>query len=290
MLPAGRHVLLAACRSDETAKEVWEDGKPHGAFTASRLVALRQYRGEITYRDLLKRAEAQVRLRVSRQVPQIEANNQEDVWRVFLGDAGSGRQPYFTLRFDRSLQWVVDAGAINGFASPRSKDTTSFAVFDLNVKYGLAYVGDALATARVKEVRPELSVVEIASKKGELDPKQTYRAIVTSAPPSPLAVHLTGETEAIARLGRLLQADDAGHRMVSPIAETARADFIVQCEDRRYRITRTGGDIPVAADATDEPDQAARSAVEHLEHIARWQAVKNLRNPTTRLVSVAKCI
>jgi hypothetical protein len=70
VVPEGRHVLLAACRSSETAKEVNEDGKPHGAFTAALLAALRQTRGSISYRDLVKRAEAQVRLRVAQQVPQ----------------------------------------------------------------------------------------------------------------------------------------------------------------------------------------------------------------------------
>jgi hypothetical protein len=43
-------VLLAACRSSETAKEVKEDGKPHGAFTAALLAAVRQTRGSIDRR------------------------------------------------------------------------------------------------------------------------------------------------------------------------------------------------------------------------------------------------
>jgi len=65
VMPEGRYVLLAACPSSETAKEVNEDGKPHGTFSAALLAALRQMRGSISYRDLVKRAEAQVRLRVS---------------------------------------------------------------------------------------------------------------------------------------------------------------------------------------------------------------------------------
>jgi Caspase domain len=62
VMPEGRHVLLAACRSSETAKEVNEDGKPHGAFSAALLAALRQTRGALSYRDLVKRAGAQLRL------------------------------------------------------------------------------------------------------------------------------------------------------------------------------------------------------------------------------------
>jgi hypothetical protein len=65
VMPEGRHVLLAACRSSEPAKEVNEDGKPHGAFSAASLAVFRQMRGSISYRDLAKRAEARVRLRVS---------------------------------------------------------------------------------------------------------------------------------------------------------------------------------------------------------------------------------
>jgi hypothetical protein len=73
VMPAGRHILLAACRASETAKEVIAEGRSHGAFSASLISTLRQSRGAISYRDLIKRAEAQVRLRVAQQIPQPRA-------------------------------------------------------------------------------------------------------------------------------------------------------------------------------------------------------------------------
>lgn len=281
-LPAGRHVLLAACRSDETAKEIKESGRSHGAFTAALLTALREYGGEITYRDLLKRAEAQVRMNVLRQVPQIEANHQEDVWRVFLGDAGKGPQPYFTLRFDKALQWVIDAGAINGIAPPRANDVASFAIFDLKADFGLAYASDALATVLVKQVQPSLSVVDIASKKAELHPLKTYRAVLTTAPPAPMLVAVTGDAQAVTTLCTLMKADGNAH-MVTPATESVPADFSVTYQNNSYRIRRSGSDVPVVADVVGVLDEAAKETLERLEHIARWQSVKNLRNPFTRL-------
>jgi hypothetical protein len=110
--PAGRDVLLAACRSSETAKEVNEGGKSHGD------------------RDLLKRVETQVRLRVSQQVLQVEASNPAALLQPFLGGAIRSQQVPFTLSFDREpknppgcsrhlpmsrpLLWLMDPSGENG--------------------------------------------------------------------------------------------------------------------------------------------------------------------------------
>src|SRR5208337_398923 len=50
--PEGRHVLFAACRDDEEAKEYVGDGKHHGAFSFFLGAALKSAAGVPTYRDL----------------------------------------------------------------------------------------------------------------------------------------------------------------------------------------------------------------------------------------------
>ena len=67
---------------------------------------------------IVKRAEAQVRLRVAQQVPQIEASNPADLLQPFLGGAVRQGPTAFTLRYDRDLNWTIDAGAIHGIARP----------------------------------------------------------------------------------------------------------------------------------------------------------------------------
>jgi uncharacterized caspase-like protein len=120
VVPEGRHLLLAACRSSETAKEVAEEGKSHGAFTVALLSALRQTRGSITYRDLLKRVEAQVRLRVAQQVPQIEASNPLDLLQPFLGGAARKAKPYLDCRSPMLSHWKSAKAEASPLGRPQS--------------------------------------------------------------------------------------------------------------------------------------------------------------------------
>ena len=72
---AGRHVLLAACRDDEEAKEYQGGGATRGAFSYFLGETLRTVGGAITYRSLFDRAAALVRGQVQRQTPQLEATD-----------------------------------------------------------------------------------------------------------------------------------------------------------------------------------------------------------------------
>ena len=67
--PEGRHVLFAACRDDEEAKEYVGDGKHHGAFSFFLGAALKSAAGVPTYRDLFARTSAGVSSVVGSQSP-----------------------------------------------------------------------------------------------------------------------------------------------------------------------------------------------------------------------------
>ena len=64
----GRHVLFAACRDDEEAKEYIGDGKHRGAFSFFLGDALKSAAGVPTYRDLFARASALVANQVAQPV------------------------------------------------------------------------------------------------------------------------------------------------------------------------------------------------------------------------------
>jgi hypothetical protein len=287
VMPDGPHVLLAACRSSETAKEISEDGKPLGAFTAALLTTLRQTRGGISYRDLVKRAEAQVRLRVAQQVPQIETSDQADLLRPFLGGAVEMSQGTFTLSFDRGLGWIVDGGAIHGVASPQGTERTSFAIFPLASKPDdWRSLETAVALAEVREVKPELSGVDIKPSGGALDSNLIYRAITAATPMPAKQAYFTGDIAALAMLRQAL-GNAAGPGKVSLLVrETTTeetANFRVVASPTGYRISRASAERPLVAEIEGAGEAAARLAVARLEHVARWQAVAALQNPDTRL-------
>lgn len=288
VVPRGRHVLLAACQASETAKEVREDGRQHGAFSAGLLAALRQTRGLITYRDLVKRAEAQVRLRVAQQIPQLEAHDPDDTQQPFLGGAVRRQHAHLTLRHDRLLGWVIDGGAVHGIAGASSGETTTLAIFDADAAPEAWRRPDgALATAEVEEVRPELSRVAVATRgDGALDPSRSYRAIVTGTPLPALGVFLVGDDVALALVRQALAtAGDQGQRslLVREVADQSEAALRVDASDRAYRISRALSDRPLVSEIEGISAEAARLAAERLEHVARWEAIARLANPESHL-------
>lgn len=285
VMPTGRHVLLAACRSSETAKEVVEQGKPHGAFTASLLATLRQTRGAISYRDLIKRAEAQVRLRVAQQVPQVEASNPADLQRAFLGGAARKKVTHFTLRQDRDLGWVIDGGAVHGITQPRGGETTSFAIHPLEATSDdLRRIDKAFAVASVTDVRPNVSQVELKLSGEALDAQLTYSAITVSTPLPPLAVYLSGAPEAVGLVRSAISTvGGAPSLLVREATDKSQATLSVDVVDNAYRIGRVGTSRQLVVDAFGLNAGSAQLVVERLEHIARWQAVASLDNNGSRL-------
>lgn len=87
-LPKGRHILLAACQDIEEAREYkGDDGKHRGAFSYFLMDTLHKANGNVTYRDLFKRANALIRSKVTAQSPQLEATDLNDLYQPFLGGA-----------------------------------------------------------------------------------------------------------------------------------------------------------------------------------------------------------
>jgi hypothetical protein len=287
VMPSGRHVLLAACQSSETAKEVSEGGKAHGAFSAALLAALRHARGSISYRDLMKRAEAQVRLRVAQQVPQIEANDPADRLQPFLGGAIALGPTAFTLRHDRSLKWVVDGGAVHGIAGPKGSETTVFAIYPLEATAeDRRTLGAAVATVEVREVRPELSCVDLKTSGTDLDSNLTYRAIGIATPMPANQVYLDGDAKALELLRQALaNARGAGQPsfVVKEATDEKNADFRVAAGAATYRISRPSAERPLVTEIEGINEDGARLVVERLEHVARWQAVAGLNNSVSQL-------
>src|SRR5262249_51340907 len=82
---SGKHVLLAACRDDQEAKEYSAGTERRGAFTWFLLDSLQTGGSGVTYREAYKRAKALLEANVGAQTPQLEATNDTDLDRPFLG-------------------------------------------------------------------------------------------------------------------------------------------------------------------------------------------------------------
>jgi hypothetical protein len=65
------HIVLAACRVDQTANEIQIEGRAHGLFTYHLVEALRASKGRVTYRRLFHEVQHAVREAQPNQNPQL---------------------------------------------------------------------------------------------------------------------------------------------------------------------------------------------------------------------------
>lgn len=291
-LSRGKPVLLAACRSEEEAKEYSGGGQRRGAFSYFLTSTLERTGGQISYRDLFTRASALVRSSVALQVPQIEVGHVQDLDRPFLGGAVAEPSAYFTLSHERDLGWVIDGGAVHGVARPQpgpdGQQTTTLALFPFNsTPEQLRDLQASLGEAQVVEVLTHRSQVTLTLRSGaQPDAALTFKAVVTDVPVAPLAVQIVGDAAAVALVQQALASASPGGGPSTYVREAAAAEtpeLRVRAHNQMYSVLRLDDGYPLTADISGQDATTARQVVARLEHIARWTTLLNLANPTTRI-------
>lgn len=286
-LPQGRHILLAACRDDEEAKETQEGGLPRGVFSYCLTETLQNMAANLTYRDLLKRVNALARTRAAQQTPLIEATDLDDMNQPFLGGAIREHPHYFTLSFDKEEGWVIDGGAVHGIAPVDGDETTRLAVFPLEADLKeLEDLKTSLGEARVTAQQSAQSKVAVTFKDGEeLNQDRTYKAIVVATPLAPLKVQVSGDDSGVKMFRAALSKAEAGGKpsLLVQATEDESNYKLIALEDG-FRIRRASDDRPLTIDVSGLNEKSAKTAVARLEHIARWVRILELKN-TPRLLS-----
>ncbi|GAA4951705.1 caspase family protein [Actinoplanes utahensis] len=258
---------LAACRSDQRARERPLGGRPHGVFSWALLGALNQLGPAATYRELLAAARCQVENLVYEQTPQLIGDDPAD--RVFLGGVLRTPASGITLRHHRG-QWEIDAGLCHGVPSPGA------------VRVAVAGPGPQ-RPARVVEVLTGRSIVEPVG--WAPDPAVQYPVVFTALPRPALTVAL-GDRNRDLLHDRLagspwLRLPETGE----PAVPDLRLDLPAP---GRARIL--GSDhLPVTGDLAAADDEAAATlAIRGGEHIARWRHIRTLANPVSPLAGLIR--
>ncbi|MDJ0772511.1 MAG: caspase family protein [Mastigocoleus sp. MO_167.B18] len=288
-LVTGKHILFASCREQEKAKEYnGDDGQTRGAFCYFLTEALKKAKGNLTYRDLFKQINALVRSKVQNQSPQLEATNPKDLDQLFLGGAISDRSPYYTISHHKEYGWVIDGGAVHGVPLPVGEETMHLALFPVETRgESLRKLSDKIAEAKVTQVLPQLSKVEITSSIG-LDREQTFKAVITALPLPPKTVRFEGETEGVQLLREALQnIGDNGQPSVyvREVEDTGKVEFKVLAHRGRYIITRPADGFPLASLAQGYNQSSAIAVIHRLEHITRWTNLSELSSPANSRIS-----
>lgn len=281
-LPKGRHILLAACRDSEEAKEYYGNGQSRGVFCFFLMEALKQASGSLTYRDLFKRTSALVKSRVLAQSPQLEATDLKDLEQPFLGGAIAERSTlYFTVSYANDFGWVMDGGAMHGIPPNAGDETTKLALFPFDSSpEQLRQISSSVGIAEVMEVLPQLSKVHLSSVTTSTT-DITFKAVITDLPMPPRGIRLEGDPEGIQEVRQALRTSEPGNNpslYVQEAIEPEQIEFRVLARDGQYLITRPADDRLLVAQIQNYNPENATLVVRRLEHITRWTTLAELAN------------
>jgi len=279
----GQHVLLAACRDDQEAKEYSAGNERRGAFSWFLLDALQTGGSNLTYRELHKRAKALLEVNVAAQTPQLEATDDKDLDRPFLGGEVVPQTGIYTVSQGGDGAWTIDAGRVHGIAPQQGTERTELAVFKFGTEVtAIRSAENAIARAHVTDVRVDRSVIAVDT--GTLAAGSTYRAIVTGLPLPLSKVRFTGEKAGQDLLKAALSTSAPGGMPSAYVAQVEQGeDFRVDAVDGRFDLIRASDNRPLTAPVNDVSAAGAATVVARLEHIARWARVSALDNAASRL-------
>ena len=272
-LAGGRYVLLAACRSDQTAKEMRIGGVQRGAFSVGLERALDGIGGAPTYVDVERWVAAAVRNLSVEQDPVLEAPRSDDAHQPFLGGAAAPATPARTASHVAGLGWTLDAGMLHGIAPGTRDDATEVSLHPL----GTLPVGPVLTTATVTEARATTSVLEVRDA-DVLDREATYLAVVTRSGRALATVAVHGD-------GPI--ADDVRARVLASktlkLVDDAAAHLVIEHDGTDHVVTRPGAPRPLASRVPVTDEAAVERVVATAEHIGWWIDLSLRDNPSPGL-------
>jgi hypothetical protein len=279
-LPSPRgYVLLAACRPSESAYEYAFDGhESNGALTYWFLKSLRDTGPGLSYKQLHDRIVARVHSQFERQTPQLEGDGDRTVFGI---DREQQINAALVMQVDMLRRRVlINAGQAHGV-----RRGSEFAIYDLQTKdfepaqrIALAKTDEVAATGSwadyttlgVKEIEPGAQAVLIDPVAVNLVRRVSFLSANDDRIKGDEAVAVTAWRQAM-----------AGNGWVTVAGNGEASDYQVAINDHdEYEILdRTGHAIPNIAPAVNiKANEAARRIVQRLEHLSRYQAVKELDN------------
>jgi hypothetical protein len=267
--PEPRHIAIAACQPDQTAKEFPVKGQTRGAFSVAFGEAVTTLGPSATYADLVTAIRARVRDRAEDQSPCLYVSGGASGQELFL--AGQMGRRDMTVDFEAD-GWWLSAGTIDGVPGPQDHAVTEVAVYDS----GSQPVAKAapLAHGVVTEVRADRARLAFRPGGAALERSRQYRGVVTrlDRPAIELTIRsTTGDAAALKQVRAALE----GHPLFT-VVDTPGSGPKVVVEIGAKDVRVIGGDgqeLPnLRFDLTEAGIRALAGAC---VHVARWHGLRD---------------
>lgn len=282
-LPNGRHVLLAAARSNQTAKETLFEGKQRGVFTYSLIDTLTKARTPLSYQALRERTQTKVFNLAEEQSPQLDVLEAEDVNKLFLDGTISGSSNQHAVSWYKDKDsWTIPIGGLQGIPTVQNSDkqATTFYIFSEDTPEAqLKDSSNAIGVAKVTNVEATVSYLEMPANLSA-DHSVGYVATLKQLSKTPLQLWVEGDEAGVKKLKSALEGGRQEPGYISLASTQEEANFKVISNHGEYKITRPHDDRPVVMKAKGFNTE---KTVNDLESIARWISVSETANPETSL-------
>ena len=266
---SGKHVLLAACEDNQTAKEYFGNGKRHGAFTFFLTETLRNAAEPVGYRELMHQVRSALQKNVAMQTPKLESSGGDAIFdNLFLGLTPAAWTDYAMARVGLNGQWQIDGGSMMGVAIG-----DGFALYPMSASGSdLADAAKAVVLGTVVSVMPAAATLKMAEG-GHAEEGTPYKA-VPMAQAAHVNVSLDGDADGVAQLqARMAQARTF---RIGPNAE-----FCVLAKDGGFQVLSGEGRQVLWPAGQNLAD--ADAAIAALNHMTLWKLRLGLTNPATQI-------
>ncbi len=258
--PLGEHLVLAASKNYQTAKEKLIDGQSHGVFTHALLSTLEARGGRVSYAELVQQVTLRAAQLVPDQAPQLETSGGTDARMGFLGNGATPGDTWL-LGFENE-EWSLNAGTVQNLR--------------LGDSLQLADEPGSLTLESVEATRSLVSGTEA------LDPAKSYRVRhQPSADRNPRLAPAPGSDPAALNAFRA-EATQPGHAF--RFGEKADdAAYLVRTDEGKLSLTRAGETARLFAPVSGGDAGAALDFARKTDTVLKWQTLLELGNPATQL-------
>lgn len=269
----GRHLLLAAARDTQTAKEVYVGGEPRGIFSYCLVAALEEAKGKLSYFNLLNKINLRIENLVKNQYPILKTNGVDQDLSCFLGKKKLERQ-YFASWNKKAKEWRINVGEMHGISSE---------VINKEDCFRLKTAEHKLKAIALFAHYTTLDGME-NSDKSNVHPVQLLTAVY-----APLQLYINKEEEnesaLIAQLKASCQKRTTRYFVLTK--DSQKADYILSIHPTAWTLNATETSIGKSnftiSPSTNDLKTAIGDFCHKLEIACRWEKMLRLQQANTKI-------
>lgn len=265
----GGHVLLAGCRDEQLSHEYRSpiNGDWHGATTFFLLQKLRDLRPDLTWREVHDVVQTKVHAVYERQMPQLEGPGNRTIFGGLVAAPGAYLRVTDAEADGDGVLVRIDGGAAVGL-TPGSR-------VELHPAGSSSLQERALGSGEVVDAKVDYAYALIEGVQPS-DFSLPARAKITAYGYENLAYDVATDDPLMVAA---LSAEDASPFLQVVEADSRSAQFFVSVADGHYRI-QDGSGVQIVWEMPPHSEAGAAKTAENLHHLAVFQNVRKLRNPS----------